>query len=246
MALIKCDECGREISSKSLFCPNCGHPTHLNAAHPDGREPEAFKAIRQAIAGTETPEETTAPSPEKEVAPQPPASQPAENIPETEPVTEEPADEAPRALDEYEQTLEGGAESRRRNERTKVFVFLGVFIALLGVVLYFYFTSPVEKIGEEAAEEEIDADSRDTLVQPVTPLPVDSVVNPVAEKTYSSTTDTAAVISRPANPAGRQSAPAVRETPAPADNQEIKVAPLSQQASHTTSSSTTSDTPSQP
>lgn len=32
MALIKCDECGRSISDKSLFCPGCGYPTHLNKA----------------------------------------------------------------------------------------------------------------------------------------------------------------------------------------------------------------------
>ncbi len=30
MALIKCDECGREISDRSAFCPGCGYPTHLN------------------------------------------------------------------------------------------------------------------------------------------------------------------------------------------------------------------------
>lgn len=41
MALIKCDECGREISDKSQFCPGCGFPTHLNSAlHPAGHETE--------------------------------------------------------------------------------------------------------------------------------------------------------------------------------------------------------------
>ena len=26
MALIKCPECGREVSDKALSCPNCGYP----------------------------------------------------------------------------------------------------------------------------------------------------------------------------------------------------------------------------
>lgn len=26
MALIKCPECGREISDKAIACPNCGSP----------------------------------------------------------------------------------------------------------------------------------------------------------------------------------------------------------------------------
>ena len=28
MALIKCDECGSEISSKATTCPHCGNPTN--------------------------------------------------------------------------------------------------------------------------------------------------------------------------------------------------------------------------
>jgi uncharacterized membrane protein HdeD (DUF308 family) len=28
MALIKCSECGKEISDKALACPNCGNPVH--------------------------------------------------------------------------------------------------------------------------------------------------------------------------------------------------------------------------
>ena len=39
MSLIKCDECGRQISDRSLFCPNCGHPTHLNKEYPGTQPP---------------------------------------------------------------------------------------------------------------------------------------------------------------------------------------------------------------
>jgi uncharacterized membrane protein YvbJ len=30
MALIECDECGREISDKAATCPNCGNPVTEN------------------------------------------------------------------------------------------------------------------------------------------------------------------------------------------------------------------------
>lgn len=30
MALIKCEECGKEISDKAAFCPSCGKPSNMN------------------------------------------------------------------------------------------------------------------------------------------------------------------------------------------------------------------------
>lgn len=36
MALIKCTECGKDISSKAISCPNCGNPiSSLNSAELD-------------------------------------------------------------------------------------------------------------------------------------------------------------------------------------------------------------------
>ncbi len=32
MALIKCDECGKEISSKAKTCPNCGNPINSDSS----------------------------------------------------------------------------------------------------------------------------------------------------------------------------------------------------------------------
>ena len=32
MALIKCNECGKEISSRALTCPNCGCPSNIDLA----------------------------------------------------------------------------------------------------------------------------------------------------------------------------------------------------------------------
>ena len=34
MALIKCPECGREISSKALSCPHCGNPINMRQEIP--------------------------------------------------------------------------------------------------------------------------------------------------------------------------------------------------------------------
>ena len=34
MAMIKCPECGREISSKALTCPNCGNPINMRQEIP--------------------------------------------------------------------------------------------------------------------------------------------------------------------------------------------------------------------
>lgn len=31
MALIKCPECGKEISDKAIACPNCGNPMNQQA-----------------------------------------------------------------------------------------------------------------------------------------------------------------------------------------------------------------------
>lgn len=60
MALISCDECGHRISDKSIFCPNCGYPTHLNKAlrlsHDD--QAEGSPADSGAALLTETPDAT--------------------------------------------------------------------------------------------------------------------------------------------------------------------------------------------
>lgn len=50
MSLIKCDDCGSDISDSSLFCPQCGRPTHLNKAYPHpGEVPEAYTKLAEAV-----------------------------------------------------------------------------------------------------------------------------------------------------------------------------------------------------
>lgn len=254
MALIKCDECGSKISSKSLFCPHCGYPTHLNAAHPDGIEPEAFAALKKAVGTLVYEEQKPQPAKEDDVTPSAPKPEHHETTEATEalkaleaseapeiPETPETSDEPePSHISEPEPSeedeLEREARARRRNERTKVLLFLGVFLTLLGVVLYFYFTSPLEKAGDEILEEDIE--TVDSLMQSAEVTPSDSVATPTAD-TIKANTPPAPTPKPAAKPAAK---PAPTHTPAEPEH-EIKVAPLSQQASHTTEVNT--ETPSQ-
>lgn len=51
MALIKCPECGKEISSKARACPNCGYPLKKSARramHELRREAERAESQKAA------------------------------------------------------------------------------------------------------------------------------------------------------------------------------------------------------
>lgn len=240
MAMIKCDECGREISSKSLFCPNCGHPTHLNAGHPDGVEPEAFRRLKQAVGAVKPAEAAAVAAPEAEKpavkpepvpVPEPVAATAPEPGEETEETPAEVTEQLDSAIDEYEATLEGGRDRRRNNERAKVALFLGGFLAILGVVLYFYFTSPVETVGEDVAEEEVDRNASDTLDQTAPPADMTGEVGEYEADTVARHAIVPAT--RPA-PAAKPAAPAAPASPAAETEEphEIRVAPLSEQAAH--------------
>lgn len=240
MALIKCDECGREISSKSLFCPGCGYPTHLNSALGGAvPEPEAVKQIREQMAAAEPAQPAEPETPQPAPQPQPAPAPIAEPIPEP----QEQEQEQPEEPEEQEPAEDLEEEQphtpSRRNERIKVWLFLGVFLILLGVVLYFYFTAPVEPIEDETVADEIEA-----------------VEDAASDSIASDLTDTAAV----AAPAAAATAPAAANAPAAVTSKprtapqparessgevrEIKVAPLSEQARaprHTTPEPETGD-----
>ena len=46
MALIKCDECGKEYSDKASSCPNCGNPTGANGSQP---QPQIIIQAAQSV-----------------------------------------------------------------------------------------------------------------------------------------------------------------------------------------------------
>ena len=232
MSLIKCDECCREISSHSLFCPGCGYPTHLNSALTDHTEPKQFAALKEVIETTvvpELPEPAAVAKPEPVAVAETTETAEKEETQETQETQEtEEAAEASEAVAEYEASLEGGRDHRRRNERMKVFLFLGVFLALLGVVLYFYFTSPIEQIGEEAEDvtvaEEIEAVTDSVAAAPDT-VPEANPDTTWSAKPAAAPAPAAAGTAKPApaSAAGSQTT---------SDTREIRVAPLSTQASH--------------
>lgn len=237
MSLIKCDECGREISSHSLFCPGCGYPTHLNSALTDHTEPKQFTVLKEVIETTvvpELPEPTAVAEPEPvavaEAAEerQPTPAETTEAAEKEEPQETEETAETSEAVAEYEASLEGGRDHRRRNERMKVFLFLGVFLTLLGVVLYFYFTSPIEQIGEEAEEETV-AEEIEAVTDSVAAAP-DTVPAANPDTTWSAKP---AAVPAPAAAGTAKPAPAsAAGSQTTSDTREIRVAPLSTQASH--------------
>lgn len=75
MALIKCDECGRQISDQSVFCPGCGYPTSKQSALREAPEetPEAPAPVETIPAPPEpapVPEPTPVESPETPADPE--------------------------------------------------------------------------------------------------------------------------------------------------------------------------------
>ena len=164
MALITCDECGRQISDKSVACPNCGYPTHLN------------KALNTPPADEESkPTAQTAAMPTVVPPPEPPME--ATVAVEPEDATEAAVDDTPEDFDPE--------EHRRHHQRIKTWIFIGVFalIAVAIAILYFAGAQGGNDDATEAADS-IEADIDTVATIPVAPL--DSMaadtVTPPAEK----------------------------------------------------------------
>lgn len=199
MALIKCDECGHRISDHSLFCPNCGYPTYMNKQMTaTTAKPEVIAVIEKQL----TQKQTETEQPEQAAPTAETASKISEKLHESE--TETAADAM------IEETKESTSDNNRSsNERLKVILFIGVFVALLAVVLYFYFTSPVEKTGIEAEEETIDMTEQQEITDTVTITPADTV-KPVTPITHTTPTPVVKPVSKPvakptAKPSGETS-----------------------------------------
>lgn len=43
MALIKCQDCGGDVSTRATSCPHCGAPIHAETAHPAPRNPTTIE-----------------------------------------------------------------------------------------------------------------------------------------------------------------------------------------------------------
>lgn len=165
MALISCDECGHRISDKSIFCPNCGYPTHLNKALREQRDNQAEtakpeetanfkssplsemsdKAVEAALKPEQTSTSTQSSSDvtdqsgdhdDKEIE----ASTAVPNVTDGLNVdNEDVANSVADALAEYEATLSKPI-THERNERNKLILYFAVLLALLLIIggCYYY------------------------------------------------------------------------------------------------------------
>jgi len=148
-----------------------------------------------------------------------PALEPAP-APEPEPETAATGEAAvpPPAAEIFEEDLEA---RRRRNDKAKMWVFLGVFLVVFAIVIYFFVTAP-----DDAAGDAGDAG----FVEEVTTVPADSTATADSVAADSVPALAAPVVNavKPQRPVRRQPA-AVDETPG-GDAPRVTVKSLREQA----------------
>ena len=225
MALIKCDECGREISDKSIFCPGCGYPTHLNKSYKGNvtEAADAFDALHQAVVSVDKNDDKVPMegSPTEEVSPQAEVVETAVGndvvIQEADTVTDND-DSVKDTLPESEETPELLADSgmvadeceaeerHRRNERGKLILLLVTFALLLAVAVVFYLM-PKEGGDSTAGQEDV-AVVVDSLETASDSTALDSALIPV------DTVATVVPVAQPPKPVRRPvQEPEVRQRP---------------------------------
>ena len=217
MPLIKCDECGRKISDQSRFCPRCGHPTHLNKAYQeihseDTPQPQVTEISELSQQTVETPEEVAT---------------------QLEKVRED--NDIAVNIDDLDRAAIL-AETRRKNDRVKTWIFIIVTAAVLGLIIAVYCLTPKdtgvkEEVMEDVAEETMtDIQTTDTIPEPLPAAATDSkAVTPVVDKPTPKPTSAEAV--------------AEPTTTTPAEPHEVTVAPLSEQVAPAHNETPTSATP---
>ena len=169
MAIIKCPECGHEISDKAPFCPCCGVPIagHINS------KGEYTPNVQQTIQPQEEQSQaehhqTEQPRVEQPETEQSQTEQPRVEQPETEqPQTEQPRVEQPKAEQQrvvqqkvetpkFEQPASTEPEApvaRNSSRNNKIIIAVVVIVAALvvGICYYFYHSAQVDR--EEQAYE---------------------------------------------------------------------------------------------
>lgn len=146
MALIKCDECGHKISDKSIACPSCGYPTHLNRYFAD-------KEVQESAAPKEEAQAKEKQEGKNEQIPEPLATPEPEKVrkPDTIKAADEP--EAADPLEEYEASLSKQL-TPGKNRQLKIILYLSVFAVLLfAVCLCYFYASRGEQHTEETESE---------------------------------------------------------------------------------------------
>lgn len=147
MALIKCDECGREISDRSQFCPGCGFPTHLNKIFTEAKASEPTPEVARPV--TDEPvatEKIETESIQNEVEEQPKTAEILS--------TEEEKEEEEYDISEYYDDEPVNEES---NYKKKVTLFLSIFaiLAVLVCGLYLYEDNRLKNEPEQSDDTEV-------------------------------------------------------------------------------------------
>ena len=225
MALIKCDECGRQISDRSQFCPGCGFPTHLNKHfHKDEAKPEDSDAEK----AKEIIEEAV---PVEEIEPEQIVTKEVQEVPATESSNDEPTAEVD-STEEYDDEEPVDEES---NYKKKVILFIAVFaiLAALAGGLYLYENNMIKtqpETTEEAdtveeatlisIEPEVDTITFDTLpaTSPAPAPVVPKTVRPAAERSTLTPGEEPTLAPRESAPTPSAAAPAAESAPAPESN----------------------------
>lgn len=249
MALISCDECGHRISDKSIFCPNCGYPTHLNQALRDQAEtakPEktanfkssplsemSDKAVEAALKPEQTSTSTQSSSDvtdqsgdhdDKETE----ASTAAPNVTDGLNVdNEDVASSVADALAEYEATLSKPI-THERNERNKLILYFAVLLALLLIIggCYYYAKSnhlqSVDEVECEPIEEVLEEETTVTNPDDIAAAINDTVNSPAVTGPQAVGT----AVQQPAS----QTSSAVSTSEASTNTQQPAAAPQVQQS----------------
>lgn len=181
MALINCDECGHRISDKSIFCPNCGYPTHLNKVLRESRNSgeasttekitntEAShksemsdNAVQAALLSSQVKatSDSTSPSASHTTTVKPESDDTVKDdisLQETSPaaaIDEKGTDDAQDALAEYEATLSKPI-TPEKNNRNKLILYFAVLLALLlaiGGCYYYAKSNHLQSVDEVECE----------------------------------------------------------------------------------------------
>lgn len=248
MALITCDECGHRISDKSIFCPSCGYPTHLNKAlrencPADSHDGSASVSdtVKEAAPKSEMSDKAV-----EKILTQSPSQHASDN--ETAAITDlerkesaataaeeaaiesidtDATEQVEDALAEYEATLSKPI-TPENNKRNKLILYFAVLLALLLAIggCYYYAKSnhlqSVDEVECEPIEEVLEEEVSPAMPADTTAAPADTINRP-------STATTAQPSTANAQPAAANAASQPVDTPAQPAAPEVQQSPAVRQ-----------------
>ncbi len=244
MALITCDECGHRISDKSIFCPSCGYPTHLNKALRENRPADnhdGSASVSDTVKESAPKSEMSDKAVEK-ILTQSPSQHASDNETATitdlerkesaataaeeaaiESIDTDATEHVEDALAEYEATLSKPI-TPENNKRNKLILYFAVLLALLLAIggCYYYAKSnhlqSVDEVECEPIEEVLEEDVLPAVPADTTAAPADTINLPSTATAQPSTAiaqpAAANAASQPVDTPTQPAAPEVQQSPA--------------------------------